>query len=44
MGEGLEEIRADHEVLGVGALAVEIDELVGEMLRIMLEVLEVTLG
>ena len=42
--EGLEEVRTDHEVIGVDGLAVVVDELVGEVLRIILAVLEVLLG
>ena len=42
-GEGVEEVRADHEVLGVDHVAMEVDELLGEVLGLVLEVLEVVL-
>ena len=41
--EGLEEVRADHDVLGIDSLAMEVDELLGEVLGLVLDVLEVVL-
>ena len=41
--EGVQKLRADHEVLGVDSFAMEVDELLGEVLGIVIEVHEVIL-
>ena len=41
--EGVQKLRAQHEVLGVDSFAMEVDELLGEVLGIVIEVHEVIL-